>query len=468
MSDHLTDAETFMWRLGRDPWLASTYGALSLLDGPVDLDRLRERLLGAAIRMQRLRQRVLEGRGQNPRWITDPEFDLAFHLRHLAMPSSSTDIDLLDFAARLVDDPFDKTRPLWTFYVIDHGDGSAVLTKLHHSLADGAAGIQLALEYMELSATRSSPDRDDPDSSQPDSSELAKLIRTESPPDDPKAAWAEAVKTGANDRLGRLRHGLGEVAMYLADRPRIGEHATALFDGVKETAEQLSSRVPPSPIWTNRSRRRTLRRVSGDLPTAVEAARSRGGSLNDLLLAATAEAAHRVHRARHDVTDVIPGSFIVSTRSEGEVGGNAFSPASIGLPIGEMTLDQRFDAVVALALDAKSKQDDMPDLFEALAGPARLIPSAGLALIGRQQAAKLDLATSNLRSSPVPVWVAGARIVGNCPIGPVGGAAANLTLMSYCDQLDIGIHADPSAIDDVDEFVACFADAWAALTRHAA
>ncbi|MFT7645553.1 MAG: diacylglycerol O-acyltransferase [Candidatus Poriferisodalaceae bacterium] len=461
MSDRLTDAEAFMWRLENDPWLQSTFGALCVLDGPVDMARLEGRLRGAVLRMPRLRQRVVESPGHNPAWATDSEFDLAYHLRHTALPAESTETDLLDHAARIVADPLDRTRPLWQFHVIDHPGGSAVVTKLHHSVADGEASVQLSLEYMEFAPEPG----DDPCTS---ADQVAELIAAETKSQDPLATWGAALRSGAESGIGRLRHVLGEAAMYMADPPRVGEDVNALFSAVRAGADQLVAGVAPSPLWAQRSRHRQLRRVTSSLPAAVSAAQALGGTLNDLLLTTAAEAAHRQHAAHGLDIDQLPGSFIVSTRAEGELGGNAFTPASIALPTRPLDLRQRFATVAGLTSAAKDSQQHQPNLFEALATPARLLPNAGLSALGRQQASKLDLATSNVRSSPLPVWVGGARIIGNCPIGPVAGTAANITLMSYCDQIDIGIHVDPTAIGNVDSFVADFEDAWTALTRSSA
>jgi hypothetical protein len=68
--------------------------------------------------------------------------------------------------------------------------------------------------------------------------------------------------------------------------------------------------------------------------------------------------------------------------------------------------------------------------------------------IARQQTQTVDFATSNVRAAPFPVYIAGARVVENYPIGPLGGVAFNLTLMSYDGSLDMGLHIDTKAIED--------------------
>ena len=60
----------------------------------------------------------------------------------------------------------------------------------------------------------------------------------------------------------------------------------------------------------------------------------------------------------------------------------------------------------------------------------------------------VDFATSNVRAAPFDLYMAGARMTANFPLGPVAGTAWNLTTMSYRGQLDCGLHVDPAAVTD--------------------
>src|ERR687885_2660902 len=79
-----------------------------------------------------------------PYWIDDPDFDLDFHVRELALPSPGSDRQLAEQVSRIVARPLDRARPLWELYVI-HGLESGfvgVLTKIHHALIDGMSGAE--------------------------------------------------------------------------------------------------------------------------------------------------------------------------------------------------------------------------------------------------------------------------------------------------------------------------------------
>src|SRR2546430_1740517 len=125
MSDH----EALMWALEDDPVLRSSYANLTFTDRPIDVERLRKRMAAAVEQVHRLRQRVVEPPGaMPPRWAADPHFDVDFHVRHVALPAPGTDRQLLDLAAVLATDPFDRARPLWQFVAIDGlADGRGAL-----------------------------------------------------------------------------------------------------------------------------------------------------------------------------------------------------------------------------------------------------------------------------------------------------------------------------------------------------
>ena len=67
----------------------------------------------------------------------------------------------------------------------------------------------------------------------------------------------------------------------------------------------------------------------------------------------------------------------------------------------------------------------------------------------------IDVIVNNLRGSPIELFVAGARSLGNYGFSPRGGAAVNITVISHLDELNFAINSDPAAIPDPDMFVAC-------------
>ena len=150
---HMSDSEALMWNVEKDPWLNPSGATICVLDRPIDIEEFRHRLRWAVAQTPRMRERVAPsfGRLSPPTWVPDPEFDFDFHVRHIALPAPGTLSQLYDLAARLHEDPFDRTRPLWTFVVIDglEGGRGALFLRLHHTLSDGLGLVQLAELYMD-------------------------------------------------------------------------------------------------------------------------------------------------------------------------------------------------------------------------------------------------------------------------------------------------------------------------------
>ena len=86
--------------------------------------------------------------------------------------------------------------------------------------------------------------------------------------------------------------------------------------------------------------------------------------------------------------------------------------------------------------------------------------------VARQQVETVDFAASNVRGAPFPLYIAGARIEANYPIGPTGGTAWNLTLMSYDGSLDMGLNVDAGAVADPDALRDAIATEFAAPHRR--
>ena len=79
---------------------------------------------------------------------------------------------------------------------------------------------------------------------------------------------------------------------------------------------------------------------------------------------------------------------------------------------------------------APSDASDGEPGLGAVSALAALIPTPVLTRLGRDQGARIDVVTSNIRGAPVPIFVGDAHVLGTFPIGPVAGAACNATVMS--------------------------------------
>ncbi len=467
--NHMSDAEALMWNLEKDPWLNPSGGVLAMLSGPVDVENFRVRMRYAVANIPRLRQRVVPslGRLSPPSWVPDPEFDFDFHVRHMALPAPGSLDSLLKLATRLQEDPFDRTRPLWLFVVIDGlADGrSALFMKLHHTISDGIGAVKLAEIYMTREANAPLPPAVD----------LQEVLAK-----DVAEAEAEQLRLGADlgtsvtnaanssfghflrRQAGLARRLAGEVALWTADPTMAREAADALISDAKSAVSQLSAPDDVdggSPIWKQRSRRRSVQSLRLPLGNVKMAGRVLGGSVNDFFMTGAINGAVKYHEKRGVSLNTLRVSFVVSTRSETSSGSNAFTPVKGVFPATPMTPVERFNAVHEVIHRERSGVRGGGILGE-LARVANLLPTSALARFARAQAANLDFATSNLPAAPFPMHISGAQIQEMVVFGPVAGTAFNLTTMSYNGSLEMGLHYDPTAVEDGADLRDCMVEAY--------
>ena len=215
--------------------------------------------------------------------------------------------------------------------------------------------------------------------------------------------------------------------------------ATAL---VREATAVSGSK---SPLWRGRSLSWGLELLRFPLDDVKRSAKNLGGTINDLFVAAAAGGAGAYHRAYGIDLDELRMAMPVSTRTDRSAHGNAFGVSRTLVPVGADPL-ARFDAVHARLNGVRS--EPVLSAFEALSGVANVLPTSLLVKLVRSQVETVDFTTSNVRGAPFDLFIAGARFEHNHPIGPLAGTAFNLTTMSYCGNLDMGLHVNRGAIED--------------------
>jgi WS/DGAT/MGAT family acyltransferase len=436
-SARMTDAEGLMWRLDKDPYLSSTFANVTIVDRPPDVERLKRRMERASFAYRRMRQRVASAPANvsAPMWVDDPEFDIDFHVRRIALPKPGSMRQLLDLAALVTADPFDRTRPLWQFVVVEglRGGKASVIEKLHHTIADGEGSVKLSLEFLDF-------ERD-----APEPAPLLPADHDDAPQHDYGASGTEALREVL---AGGLRVPLAMVRQLrdlITDPAQIPGAGTAAASTVRGLVSQLSDVEPArSPLWTKRSLRRHLEVARASFHDTKDAAKRLGGTLNTAFLTAAAEAASRYHIELDAPVESLRASMAISTRtSSAET--NAFTLARMVVPTGEMPIDERFRAIQE-ASDAAREQAGGATL-SSLATMAAALPTSLLTRMVRQQSQTVDFATSNVRGAPMALYIAGAQVLENYPVGPLGGVAMNVTLLSYLGSLDMGINMDAAAVE---------------------
>jgi hypothetical protein len=154
----------------------------------------------------------------------------------------------------------------------------------------------------------------------------------------------------------------------------------------------------------------------------------------------------------------------ISTRTEGS-GGNAFTLARMLVPTSEMPLPERFAAVNEILQSARNGSSN--GSLEAIATVSTMLPTSVITRLARAQAETVDFATSNVRGAGVPLFVGGAKLLENFPVGPLGGVAFNLTLMSYMGSMDVGINIDEAAVESPSLLRDSLVESFAELASYA-
>lgn len=435
----MSDAESLMWRLEKDPHLASTFANITILDRAPNMDELYARMERTALLFPRLRRRVLPAPGNigNPTWVDDPSFDIRYHVRHISLAEPGDFQQLLDLTTLLVADPFDRSRPLWHFVIVDGltGGRSALIQKLHHTVTDGQGGVELSMHYLDLQRDPGPLPALDPD--------IANAASQASSPDATDAlrgAMADSVRLP----LALLR----QVRDVVADPSLIATIGTSTSATVKSILTQLSETdAARSPLWTQRSLRRRLETARVSYHDMRSTAKMWNGTLNTAFVTAAAHAAGRYHRELGAPVESLRASMAISTRTQDAqaLGGNAFTLARMLVPTGEMPIEERFIAINEI-LNA-AREGSRSGSLETIATFSTMLPTSVVTRLARAQAETVDFATSNVRGAGVPLYVAGAKLLENYPVGPLGGVAFNMTLMSYLGSLDVGINIDEAAVE---------------------
>lgn len=438
----MAQTDFLTWSMEQDPALRSTIVAVIALDSSPDWDRVVEMMDRGTRDVPRFRHHVVPvppGMGA-PRWVADPNFDLSWHLRHVALPSPGTIDDVLELARVAVMTAFDRARPLWELTVVDGlADGrAAVLLKVHHALTDGLGGMQITAHIVDLA--REGTPRPEP---------------ADPPKPEHLGYWDVAVdalddyRTQARDLLG-----WGLRSMWPATRAVFTDPIGAAR-GVFGTTTSIVRYLRPitataSPVMTDRALGRSLYSIEAPLEALRAAGRRAGCTVNSVYLTALVVGLGHYHRKHGADVDALRVTMPLSVRRpDDEMGGNRINLARFALPVRTDDVDDLMREIESIV--AQWRSEPAVDMGEILATPLNLLPAG---VIGNMFA-HVDFVASNVPGSPVPLYVAGARAERYYAFGPTLGSAFNVVLVSYLDTCCLGFTLDTGAVPDQDVFEEC-------------
>jgi diacylglycerol O-acyltransferase / wax synthase len=451
-------------------------GGVCLLDPTdapqaLDLARLTDLLAQRLPLVPVLRRKLLEvplGLDQ-PYWIDDPDFDIEYHIREIALPQPGSDAQLAEQVGRLHARPLDRSRPLWEMYLITGlAKGRiAVYTKVHHSAIDGASGAELLTVLLDLSpdGRELPPERPFVPERRPSRAALA--ARTTA-----RLAWRPLQTVRIANQMVRV---LPTLAPALS--PVIGG-MLGLNRGDGGVISTKLGRAPATPFNKPITPHRRFAFRSVDLGTVKAVKNAFGVSVNDVVMAMCAGALRRWL----DEHDALPDRALVamipvSVRDEQSKGalGNRVSAMLATLPTNVEDPEQRLMIVHEATKIAKSQQAAIPqglvDNISDFAPPgltaraARVVFATGVL----HRVPPFNLCISNVPGPNVPVYLGGAKLVAQYPVSVItDGQGLNITLVGYLGQLHFGLVACRELVPDIDALTGYLVDELELLVKAAA
>jgi diacylglycerol O-acyltransferase / wax synthase len=435
-------------------------GAVLIFEGPPPsyeafVSQIRSRLHLVPRYRQRLAFPPLEtGR---PLWVDDQNFNLEYHVRHTALPAPGSEQQLQALAARIHSQQLDRAKPLWETWLVQglEDDRFALISKTHHALVDGVAGVDLATVLFDLERSpREVPHEGEPwmPAREPTAAELA----------------ARGVKSLVKTPLE-----LAAKAMGAATRPQhTAEVAREAAEGLGEIVWAGLNPAPASPLNVEIGPHRRLMWVRNELSDFKTVKNAFGGTVNDVVLTVVAGALHKWLRARGVRTEGLELRALVpvSIRAKDETGtlGNRIAVMRGPLPVYVEDPVARLQ-VVKHAMDGL-KESKQAVGAEILSNVQNLAPPTVLA-----QAARINFSTrlfnlivTNVPGPQFPLYCLGRELQDLFPVAflPRDHALA-VAIMSYNGGIDFGLLGDYDAMPDLDAFAVFVRDALAELVERA-
>jgi diacylglycerol O-acyltransferase / wax synthase len=404
----------------------------------------------------------------HPYWIDDPNFDLAYHVRHIGLPPPGAADQMGDQVSRIIGRPMDRTRPLWEVYVIEGlADGRwAMLTKFHHATVDGAAGV-IMLNLITDPTPEGRPDLtpvlwegEHVPSVQDLLARTARSVAT-NPLRSVRLQLRLAQQLASATGLTDLSEATGRARKLLTGLTRTNDEGPA--DDMAKVKLPLSP-APPTP-W-NKSitahRRFAMRGTSLENIKALRVAT--GATVNDIVMAVCAGAL-RAYLLKHDALPTQPLRAMVPvsirTGQEDDPWTNRVSAIVAELPTNVADPIERL-AKCRVAMGAAKRQFELLPAEALMQGAQSALPvvaTAAMRLASRMRLADritlpANVVISNVPGPREPLYFAGAKLENYIPVSIVtDGMGLNITVHSYVDRIDFGLVAARELVPDLWDLV---------------
>jgi len=393
-----------------------------------------------------------------PYWIEDPNFDLEYHVRHVALPKPGDWRQLCIQTARIHARPMDLTRPPWEFTVVEGLDNVrdfppgcfAFVTKVHHSAIDGMSGIDMM--------------------------EAIHTLAPHAPPPNAPDEWKAEKVPGPVELLGKsyLNALMNPVKQAQVAAQAVPGVASAIKGLVTRDFKLSSDMVAPRTRF-NRSIS-PHRVVEGrSFPLAdVKAIRALlpEAKVNDVALAIIGGGLNKYLTAKHDLPkSSMTAMAPISVRSADEKGDMGNQVAAMIAPLGTHIADpkERLEYVFGQTKNSKAMTNAIgartmtevskvnPLLYMALG--AQLFNRVSIA---HRLAMPFNTVVTNVPGPPIPIYSAGARMesMALSLICLTDGLGLAHVVQSYVDEAIISFTACRDIVPDPEFYAECIQDSF--------
>lgn len=391
----------------------------------------------------------------HPYWLEDPDFDLEYHVRHIALPKPGDWRQLCIQVARLHARPMDTTRPLWEFTVIEGLDnveglpkGSfAIVSKVHHAAIDGVSGAEMtaAVHDIEVDAVPPPPEKAWLPERMPTAVELLSRTSVNNVRQPFKLARVVAESVPALARLG--------IGLSAGKLKRVGAVPRTRFNG----------KVSPHRVFDGRSFKLSDIRA---IKNAVE-----GATVNDAVIAIVGGALNKYLSSKNELPkDSLIAMAPISVRSKDQQksAGNQVSAMSVAVRSDIADPLERLVAVfesttnskeMTNAIGASTLTDYSQFIPSTVAGlAARLYTNLGLA---NRITPIFNTVITNIPGPQIPLYMTGARLVTQFGLGPIlDGMGIIHPVFSYCGEITISFTSCREMIPDPAFYAACIQESF--------
>jgi diacylglycerol O-acyltransferase len=372
-----------------------------------------------------------------PGWVEDDDFDPDFHIRRIAVPSPGGPSELGELAGRLSSYKLDRRKPLWEMWVIEGVEGgrTAVLTKMHHAIVDGVSGMGLAEAVLDI----------EPDPP-PREAEVRDSLHDRRAP-----GTVELLASGALSAFTRT-----PFRMLRFTRQTALQGLAAAGFVRRRGAPVMPYQAPRTSMNGEFTPHRRFTWASVPLARVKAVKEDRGVKVNDVVLALCAGALRRYLQKIDDLPEApLIAQCPVSLRGDDDRDDVGSKVGSMFTSLATDVADpvERLEAIHESTQSAKEMQQALS--VHKIMGLSETAPPGLIGLAARaytrmglsRMPPPVNVVISNVPGPPFPLYLAGGRLDGLYPMGPlVFGMGLNITVISYRDSLDFGFMCCPELV----------------------